>query len=230
LFDSKFILAIVPVPGLAQTLTELCLLRATPGNEKLVTDKMDQQKNTQNRLIWLDLEMTGLDTDTDSIIEIATIITDSDLNELAEGPVFAIVHPRSVLEGMDGWNTEHHQASGLWNRVLESQASMNQAEQGTLDFLAQWTEQGSSPLCGNSICQDRRFLHRLMPGLERWFHYRNLDVSSLKELAGRWSPGILEGLVKQNRHEALSDIRESIEELRYYRRFMGDFGNPSTDS
>ena len=186
---------------------------------------MDQQKNTQKNLIWLDLEMTGLDTDTDSIIEIATIITDSDLNELAEGPVFAVMHPESTLDAMDSWNTEHHRASGLWKRVVESRASMGEAEQGTLNFLGQWTEPGSSPLCGNSICQDRRFLHRLMPDLERWFHYRNLDVSSLKELARRWSPGILDGLTKQNRHEALSDIRESIEELRYYRRFMGDFGN-----
>ncbi|MEE8494993.1 MAG: oligoribonuclease [Xanthomonadales bacterium] len=187
-------------------------------------DKIKQQQNKQQRLIWLDLEMTGLDTVTDSIIEIATIITDSNLNELAEGPVFAIRHPVSVLRTMDNWNTEHHQASGLWKRVIDSKDSIRAAEQGTLDFLAQWTEPGSSPLCGNSICQDRRFLHRLMPELERWFHYRNLDVSTLKELAARWSPGILQGLFKQNRHEALSDIRESIEELRYYRRFMGDFG------
>jgi len=125
---------------------------------------------------------------------------------------------------MDDWNTEHHRASGLWKRVIDSKTSLSDAEQETLIFLAQWTESGTSPLCGNSICQDRRFLHRLMPKLERWFHYRNLDVSSLKELATRWSPGILEGLVKQNRHEALSDIRESIEELRHYRRFMGVFG------
>jgi oligoribonuclease len=184
----------------------------------------DQKSKEQQRLIWLDLEMTGLDTDSDSIIEIATIITDSDLNELAEGPVFAIRHPEQVLQAMDSWNTEHHRASGLWQRVIDSQADMRQAEQGTLQFLAQWTESGCSPLCGNSICQDRRFLHRLMPELEQWFHYRNLDVSSLKELASRWSPAILDGLVKQNRHEALSDIRESIEELRHYRGFMGDFG------
>ena len=191
-------------------------------------DKTRQQQEKQKRLIWLDLEMTGLDTDTDSIIEIATVITDSGLNELAEGPVFAIKHPESVLQAMDNWNTEHHQASGLWERVVDSRTSMRKAELGTLDFLAQWTESGSSPLCGNSICQDRRFLFRLMPELERWFHYRNLDVSSLKELAARWSPGILKGLVKQNRHEALSDIRESIEELRYYRRFMGKLGGRNT--
>ena len=187
-------------------------------------DNTMQQQDKLQRLIWLDLEMTGLNTDTDSIIEIATIITDSDLNELAEGPVFVIMHPESVLRDMDDWNTEHHQASGLWQRVIESKTSMSEAEQGTINFLAQWTESGSSPLCGNSICQDRRFLFRQMPELERWFHYRNLDVSSLKELAARWSPGILSGLVKQNRHEALLDIRESIEELRYYRQFMGQFG------
>jgi len=210
LCDSKFIPAIVPVPVIAQTLDQM--------------NKIKQQQDKQKRLIWLDLEMTGLDTDADSIIEIATIITDSDLNELAEGPVFAIRHPLSVLQAMDNWNTEHHQASGLWQRVIDSQASMREAEQGTLNFLAQWTESGSSPLCGNSICQDRRFLHRLMPELECWFHYRNLDVSSLKELAARWSPGILQALIKQNRHEALSDIRESIEELRHYRQFMGELG------
>ncbi len=192
-------------------------------------EKMEKKQNKRQRLIWLDLEMTGLDTDTDSIIEIATIITDSDLNELAEGPVFAVTHPESTLQAMDNWNTEHHRASGLWQRVVESGVGMSEAEQGTLDFLAQWAEPGSSPLCGNSICQDRRFLHRLMPQLERWFHYRNLDVSSLKELARRWSPGVLAGLVKQNRHEALSDIRESIEELRHYRQFMGDFGNGQSD-
>jgi len=176
----------------------------------------------QQRLIWLDLEMTGLDSGRDSIIEIATIVTDPELNELAEGPVFAIRHPESVLDAMDDWNTEHHQASGLWQRVLASETDMQAAERGTLEFLAEWTEPGTSPLCGNSICQDRRFMHRLMPDLESWFHYRNLDVSTLKELAARWAPDLLEGLVKQNRHEALSDIRESIEELRYYRKHMGE--------
>lgn len=206
---------------------KLCV-PATPKMKMAKGYGMD--KNKQQRLIWLDLEMTGLDTDRDSILEIATIITDSDLNELAEGPVLAIKHPESELQAMDDWNTEHHQASGLWRRVLDSQSSMRQAEQGTLGFLGQWTEEGSSPLCGNSICQDRRFLHRLMPELERWFHYRNLDVSSLKELAARWAPGVLEGLNKQNRHQALFDIRESIEELRYYRQFMGDFsGLPRGD-
>lgn len=181
---------------------------------------MDNLK--QQRLIWLDLEMTGLDSDRDSILEIATIVTDSELNELAEGPVYAIRHSESVLQAMDDWNTEHHQASGLWQRVLESDIDMQAAESGTLEFLARWTEPGTSPLCGNSICQDRRFMHRLMPELEGWFHYRNLDVSTLKELAARWAPALLEGLKKENRHEALSDIRESIEELRYYRTHMSE--------
>lgn len=176
----------------------------------------------QQRLIWLDLEMTGLDSNRDSILEIATIVTDAELNELAEGPVFAISHRKSALNAMDDWNTEHHQASGLWRRVLESDVDMRSAEKGTLEFLAAWSEAGTSPLCGNSICQDRRFMHRLMPELEAWFHYRNLDVSTLKELAARWSPDLLEGFTKQNRHEALSDIRESIAELRYYRKHMGD--------
>jgi len=181
---------------------------------------MDIEK--QSRLIWLDLEMTGLDPDSDSVLEIATIVTDSNLEELAEGPVYAIRHSKAELMAMDEWNQTHHTASGLWNRVLQSETQMQDAEQGTLRFLEQWTERGASPLCGNSICQDRRFMYRLMPGLESWFHYRNLDVSTLKELAARWAPQLLEGLCKQNRHEALSDIRESIEELRYYRSFMGD--------
>ena len=174
-----------------------------------------------NRLVWIDLEMTGLDPDSDSILEIATIVTDADLNELAQGPVYAIKHVESALQAMDDWNTEHHTASGLWKRVLESEISMRGAEQGTLAFLADWVEAGVSPMCGNSICQDRRFMFRLMPELEKFFHYRNLDVSSIKELAARWAPEVLLGFEKNNRHEALEDIRESIAELRYYRPFMG---------
>ena len=180
------------------------------------------ENSLETRLIWLDLEMTGLDPDQDTILEIATIVTDAELNELAEGPVYAIRHNESVLQGMDDWNTEHHTASGLWKRVIESTTGVGEAQEGTRQFLEQWTTRGTSPMCGNSICQDRRFLYRLMPELEDWFHYRNLDVSTIKELAARWSPHLLKGLVKQNRHEALSDIRESIEELRYYRSFMGD--------
>jgi oligoribonuclease len=178
---------------------------------------MDKKQN----LIWIDLEMTGLDTGSDSIIEMATIVTDPQLNELAEGPVFAISHPLATLEAMDNWNTQHHTASGLWQRVLDSDVSMAEAERRTLDFLEQWTGQGASPMCGNTICQDRRFLHRLMPELEGWFHYRNLDVSTLKELALRWRPEIIEGFTKQSRHEALADIRESVAELQHYRQYMG---------
>ena len=182
------------------------------------------EKNTPRQLIWIDLEMTGLDTARDSILEIATVITDNDLKEIAEGPVFAISHAEEVLHAMDSWNTRHHTGSGLWQRVLESSVDMREAERGTLEFLAQWTSPNESPMCGNSICQDRRFLHRMMPGLEGWFHYRNLDVSTLKELARRWCPEAVGSLVKENPHLALADIRESIEELRHYRLYMGQFG------
>ena len=189
---------------------------------------MDQTLRT--RLIWLDLEMTGLDPANDSILEIATVVTDADLTELAVGPVHAIHHPESVLAGMDEWNTEHHQASGLWQRVLDSDVSLQRAERETLGFLEQWTEAGASPLCGNSICQDRRFLARLMPELEGWFHYRNLDVSTLKELALRWAPPIATQFKKESRHEALADIRDSIAELRFYRAHMGRLGGESAAS
>ena len=178
-----------------------------------------------DRLIWIDLEMTGLDPDRDSILEVATIVTDSELNELAEGPVYAIRHDLAALEAMDEWNREHHAASGLWDRVVASAVSLREAERGTLAFLENWTTTGASPMCGNSICQDRRFLYRLMPELERWFHYRNLDVSTIKELAARWAPDVLLGLEKENRHEALADIRESIAELRYYRHLLGRFSS-----
>ncbi|QWT21208.1 oligoribonuclease [Bacillus sp. NP157] len=174
-----------------------------------------------DNLIWIDLEMTGLDTDNDSILEIATIVTDKDLNVLAEGPVFAISHADARLQQMDAWNRNQHGRSGLWQRVVESDDSVELAEQSTIDFLAHWVHPGKSPMCGNSICQDRRFLHREMPKLERFFHYRNLDVSTLKELSRRWSPDIARGFSKDSAHTALSDIRDSIDELRYYRRFMG---------
>ena len=190
---------------------------------------MNNEAEKQKRLIWIDLEMTGLNPDRDSILEIATIVTDVDLNELAEGPVYAIHHSEAVLKAMDDWNREHHGASGLWSRVLDSGVSLQGAEQGTLDFLRQWTIEGASPMCGNSICQDRRFLYRQMPGLEGWFHYRNLDVSTIKELAARWAPDVLAGLNKQNRHEALADIRESIDELRYYRPLLGDLSGCKPD-
>ncbi|WMU53850.1 oligoribonuclease [Pseudomonas aeruginosa] len=173
-------------------------------------------QNPQN-LIWIDLEMTGLDPDRDVIIEMATIVTDSDLNTLAEGPVIAIHQPEEILAGMDEWNTRQHGQSGLTQRVRESTMSMAEAEAQTLAFLEQWVPKRSSPICGNSICQDRRFLYRHMPRLEGYFHYRNLDVSTLKELAARWAPQVRESFKKGNTHLALDDIRESIAELRHYR-------------
>lgn len=178
----------------------------------------------ETRLIWIDLEMTGLDTDRDSIIEIATLVTDSELNVLAEGPEIAIHHPVERLQAMDDWNRETHTRSGLWQRVVESQVSMAEAEARTIEFLKAWAPAGKSPMCGNSICQDRRFLAREMPALERYFHYRNLDVSTVKELAKRWAPQVAQGLKKNGAHTALSDIRESVAELAYYRGFMGVLG------
>ena len=168
-------------------------------------------------LAWIDLEMTGLDTGNDHIIEVATIVTDSELNEIAEGPVIAVRQSADVMAGMDEWNTRQHGESGLTQRVLDSTATTADAERQTLEFLAQHMEPGTSPICGNSICQDRRFLAREMPELEAFFHYRNLDVSSLKILAQLWAPGIADGVSKSNEHRALADIRDSINELRHYR-------------
>jgi len=169
-------------------------------------------------LIWIDLEMTGLDPLTDVILEIATIVTDAELNVLAEGPELAIHRPKAVLDAMDEWNQTHHGRSGLIDRVLSSPFSAEDAEQQTIAFLKSWVPEGASPICGNSICQDRRFLASGMPLLEKYFHYRNLDVSTLKELAARWAPEVAQGVQKTGRHRALDDIRESIEELRYYRQ------------
>lgn len=180
--------------------------------------------NKDHRLIWIDLEMTGLDTDNDSILEIATIVTDAELNVLAEGPELAIAHSVERLEAMDEWNRNQHRKSGLWQRVLDEGVSMQDAEARTLAFLEQWVAAGASPMCGNSICQDRRFLHREMPRLQKYFHYRNLDVSTLKELARRWAPDVLAGVGKEAAHTALSDVRDSIAELRHYRAFMGRLG------
>lgn len=171
-------------------------------------------------LIWIDLEMTGLDTAWDAIIEIATVVTDSELNVVAEGPVLAIRQPEEMLAGMDEWNTRQHNKSGLVERVRSSTVDTAEAQRQTLDFLRHHVERNSSPMCGNSICQDRRFLARLMPDLEAYFHYRNLDVSSLKELAQRWAPDVLSSFKKRGSHLALEDIHDSIRELRHYRQHL----------
>ena len=171
---------------------------------------------SDHNLVWVDMEMTGLIPEVDRVIEIATIVTDSHLNVLAEGPVIAIKQPDAALEAMDEWNTRTHSASGLVERVRSSAVSEQMASDMTLDFLKEWVPEGTSPMCGNSICQDRRFMARHMPALEKYFHYRNLDVSTLKILAQRWRPD-LPNLPKQGAHQALADIRESIEELRHYR-------------
>lgn len=173
-----------------------------------------------DRLIWIDLEMTGLKPDEDVIIEIATVVTDKDLNVIADGPELAVHQPETALERMDEWNQRQHGRSGLIARVRASEVDTAAAEGATLDFLRQHLTAGSSPMCGNSICQDRRFLARYMPDLEKYFHYRNLDVSTLKELARRWLPSIADGLNKKSAHLARADIYESIEELRYYRQKM----------
>lgn len=171
----------------------------------------------ENNLIWIDLEMTGLDPDNDLIIEIATLVTDANLNILAEGPVYAVQQSAAVMAAMDEWNTNQHGNSGLTQRVLSSEISVAQAEADTITFLEKWVPRGKSPICGNSICQDRRFLVRGMPRLESYFHYRNLDVSTIKELARRWRPDVLAGVKKTSAHLALDDIKDSIAELQHYR-------------
>ena len=187
------------------------------------------QQDAQN-LIWIDLEMTGLNPESDLIIEIATVVTDKDLNVLAEGPALAVQQPDSALLAMDDWNQKHHGQSGLIDRVRASMIPSGEAEKLTIDFLKDWVPERSSPMCGNTIGQDRRFLSRYMPQLEAFFHYRSIDVSTLKELAARWAPELLGGFKKDTKHEALADIHESIQELRYYRQhfiaYKGKDNNP----
>lgn len=168
-------------------------------------------------LIWVDMEMTGLDPDNDRIIEVAVVITDPELNILAEGPVFAIHQPDEIMNGMDAWNKGTHGRSGLIDRVKESTVTEADAEAALIEFMKKYVPKGKSPMCGNTICQDRRFMARGMPKLEAFFHYRNLDVSTLKELCRRWKPDLISGFKKHQKHTALADIIESIEELRYYR-------------
>ncbi|MDD2801074.1 MAG: oligoribonuclease [Methylobacter sp.] len=178
--------------------------------------------DSQN-LIWIDLEMTGLDPDNDLIIEIATVITDKNLNVLAQGPVMAVHQSDAALAAMDDWNQQHHGQSGLIDRVKASTISAAEAERLTIEFLKQWVPENTSPICGNSIGQDRRFLYRYMPKLEAYFHYRNIDVSTLKELAARWAPTVKDGFNKESTHQALDDILESIAELQYYREHFIKF-------
>jgi oligoribonuclease len=173
--------------------------------------------NKKTKLIWIDLEMTGLIPESDVIIEIATVVTDANLNVIDEGPSLAINQKTELLDGMDEWNTNQHNRSGLVQRVKDSSISVAEAESQTLDFLSQYVDSGTSPMCGNSICQDRRFLYNYMPDLEKFFHYRHIDVSTLKELAVRWKPDIISSSFKNSRHFALADIYDSIDELKYYR-------------
>ncbi|MCK5801678.1 MAG: oligoribonuclease [Lentisphaeria bacterium] len=177
-------------------------------------------KASEKNLIWIDLEMTGLRPERDRILEVATIVTDSELNVLAEGPVLAVSQPEEILGGMDEWNRTHHGQSGLLARVRSEGVPEAEAEERTVAFLREWVPEGVSPICGNSVGQDRRFLYNYMPTLETFFHYRNLDVSTLKILAMMWYPAAMEGVVKKEAHLALEDIRESIEELRHYREHI----------
>jgi len=181
-------------------------------------------RSDETRLVWIDMEMTGLRPDIDRIIEVAAVVTDSDLNVLVESPSFAVHQPDEVLDAMDQWNKSTHGRSGLIDRVRSAVVNEADVERELMAFLAPWVPAGKSPICGNSICQDRRFLVRHMPRLERYFHYRNLDVSTVKELARRWSPALLEGFAKVGAHTALSDIRESVKELAHYRQHMGKLG------
>ncbi|SOY82135.1 oligoribonuclease [Cupriavidus taiwanensis] len=200
-------------PGAAAAAFPKSLSPAVP----MTSQAAAKSVKSENNLIWLDMEMTGLQPDTDRIIEVAVVITDSELNILAEGPVLVIHQSDAVLDGMDNWNKGTHGRSGLIDKVKASTLTEEQAEAELLAFLKRWVPAGKSPMCGNSICQDRRFMARYMPKLEAFFHYRNLDVSTLKELCKRWEPAVHKGFVKRQLHTALADILESVEELRYYR-------------
>lgn len=189
----------------------------------------EQAAPRNDLLVWIDLEMTGLDPDKERIIEVATLITDGELNPVAEGPVLAVKQSDDLLGAMDEWNTKTHGESGLTARVKASSVDTAEAERRTLEFLKQYVAPNSSPVCGNSVHQDRRFLEREMPELLAFFHYRNLDVSTLKELAKRWNPAALEGFEKRNTHQALDDIRESVDELRHYRRTFLNLEPPRSD-
>ncbi len=208
-------------PGMARNGRHLEHIRARIRARTLQESELGDKTS---RLIWIDLEMTGLDPLRDHIIEIATVVTDGDLNIVSEGPNIVIHQPRSVMYEMDDWNTRHHTASGLFEEVLASRISTEEAERATLDFLGRHCRPRSSPMCGSSICQDRRFLSRAMPDLAAFFHYRNLDVSSIKILAGLWSPAALDGVEKDERHRARSDILASVAELGHYRRAMFQSG------
>jgi len=190
---------------------------STPTNPLQTCTTVPTPGPNDAHLIWVDMEMTGLRPDIDRIIEIALVVTDADLQVLAQGPVLAIHQPDAVLAAMDSWNTATHGRSGLTDRVRASTLTEADAERQVLEFLAQWVPAGKSPMCGNSICQDRRFMARYMPELESWFHYRNLDVSTLKELCKRWRPDVAKAFLKRSAHTALADIEESIDELRHYR-------------
>jgi Oligoribonuclease (3'->5' exoribonuclease) len=200
-------------PGPAAAASLKSLSSAVP----MTSQATAKSVKSENNLIWLDMEMTGLQPDTDRIIEIAIVVTDSELNILAEGPVLVIHQSDAVLNGMDNWNKGTHGRSGLIDKVKASTLTEEQAEAELLAFLKRWVPANKSPMCGNSICQDRRFMARYMPKLEAFFHYRNLDVSTLKELCKRWEPAIHKGFIKRQLHTALADILESVEELRYYR-------------
>jgi oligoribonuclease len=198
-----------------------------PDSTILRAHMTSEQKQDQNNLVWIDMEMTGLTPDSDRIIEVALVVTDAHLNTVAEAPVLVVHQPEAVLNGMDDWNKSTHKKSGLIDKVKASTLADGDVEAQMIEFLKRYVPGKTSPMCGNSICQDRRFLARWMPKLEDYFHYRNLDVSTLKELAKRWKPEIMSGMKKHGKHEALADIYESIEELKYYREHFLNCPRPS---